>query len=205
MTSTLAAPEKRPSTRHDGITQKENEVPDIPMPADPMPDLARNALKVADSIDLSPVVQRYMNQRKVSLERANQVSDEMKKFLVMCSLDDSKGHVLTGEVDEMWHTFITFTRRYEDFCNQVNDGKLIHHVPAEDLHNYFTADKPANTYENTLDRYAKLFGKQPDPSIWPAPRTLGSDRPQSPYACEGGSGGSTPAACGVPGNPGNSL
>ena len=33
-------------------------------------------------------------------------------------------------IDEVWHTFLLFTRPYQDFCYE-RYGKMIHHVPEE--------------------------------------------------------------------------
>lgn len=40
-------------------------------------------------------------------------------------------HVEMKEIDDMWHTFLLFTKPYSEFCQQYF-GKFIHHVPATD-------------------------------------------------------------------------
>ncbi len=32
------------------------------------------------------------------------------------------------EIDDLWHTFLLFTREYQQFC-QENFGRFVHHVP----------------------------------------------------------------------------
>jgi hypothetical protein len=163
------------------------------------PDAAAAALGRADTVDLDVLVRRYVNKRNTSAVRARQVLREMKRFLVMCALEPHKGLIISGEVDEMWHMFILFTRRYEDFCQKVA-GRFIHHVPGEDMAHYYTDKTPAHSYRVTFETYERLFGEAPDPSVWPSPPS-DAETPQDPYPCEGG-GGSGPRDCGPPKDPG---
>ncbi|CAD0009877.1 glycine-rich domain-containing protein [Flavobacterium chungangense] len=88
-------------------------------------------LNKAQSFDLRPIVQRYMNKRGVTRARAIEIVDEMLIYLSLCATEPNEQWTITGEVDEMWHTFILFTERYEKFCKEIA-GSFIHHYPSED-------------------------------------------------------------------------
>lgn len=88
-------------------------------------------LKKAQSFELSPIIQRFMNKRGVTRARAIEIADEMLVYLSLCATEPNEQWTITGEVDEMWHTFILFTDRYEKFCNEIA-GSFIHHYPSED-------------------------------------------------------------------------
>jgi uncharacterized DUF497 family protein len=88
-------------------------------------------LEKARAFDMRPVVRRFMNKRGVSLERALAVADEMLRYLSLCAVEPDGEWTITGEVDEMWHTFVLFTQRYSEFCQAIS-GRFIHHVPGEE-------------------------------------------------------------------------
>lgn len=88
-------------------------------------------LSKAQSIDLTPIVVRYMNKRGVTRARSIEIADEMLIYLSLCATEPNEQWTITGEVDEMWHTFILFTERYEKFCKEIA-GSFIHHYPSED-------------------------------------------------------------------------
>lgn len=54
---------------------------------------------------------------------------ELKRYLTLCILDDSANFgMYSKDVDNLWHTFILFTKEYAQFCNTFA-GKFIHHIP----------------------------------------------------------------------------
>ncbi|MBY0526250.1 MAG: hypothetical protein K2R98_22850 [Gemmataceae bacterium] len=87
----------------------------------------------------SGVVRRYAKDHDVSLEDAAEVFQETCKWLYLCyrnATDLPEGTVCTmtpdiEKLDEMWHTFLLFTRDYADFCDRYF-GFFLHHVPNED-------------------------------------------------------------------------
>src|SRR5262245_48977238 len=82
------------------------------------------------------VVRRYAREQHVSREEAEEVFREMLKWLYLCGrgLREDVACAMTAEIarlDEMWHTFLMFTRDYADFCERYF-GFFLHHVPNED-------------------------------------------------------------------------
>lgn len=52
---------------------------------------------------------------------------EYQRFLALCTVNPGIG--MTSEsIDQLWHSHILNTQRYDDFCNDVV-GRKIHHLP----------------------------------------------------------------------------
>lgn len=113
--------------------------------------------------DLSRVKQYLVNREGMTVGRAEQIEPEYKRFIALNVLFPDEKIPIAGDVDEMWHTHIMFTENYEQFCRQMNNGRMMHHRPtineaeAKLLLGDFTG--------NTLRLYERVFGK-PDMSIW---------------------------------------
>lgn len=159
-------------------------------------------LDKARAFDLTPIIRRYASENRVSLDRASAIGDEMLKYLTLCGINPQGNWTITGEVDEMWHTFILFTERYQEFCGTTTAG-FIHHIPKEEIFPPGPGDPSPSAelfrkYSRTLSAYEKLTGNAADSSIWPSPSVF--LRARDPQACEGGScSGSKTCGCGPKG------
>lgn len=58
-------------------------------------------------------------------------------------------------IDDMWHTFLLFTRDYQHFCEQYLNGKFFHHQPADDD----IAPPSDEVYITTLENYLNYIKK----------------------------------------------
>lgn len=80
------------------------------------------------------IIARYRKDYKVSQDLAKIHEIELKRYLILVAdtLDDEDGlSMLSTQVDNLWHTFLLFTKEYQAFCNDMF-GKFIHHVPRVD-------------------------------------------------------------------------
>lgn len=76
---------------------------------------------------------KYAKENSVSLEYAELLLEETKKFLYCCSI--SKNALSPAlEIDLMWHQFILFTKDYRNFCYNIL-GKFIDHHPDVEISN----------------------------------------------------------------------
>jgi hypothetical protein len=114
---------------------------------------------------LERVTARYAAEENVSIEVARELERELKRYLALCALRPKMPYGMFGPVDDLWHTFLMFTRDYEQFCQTVA-GRFIHHVPA-------TADSEnerasqLNTFAEMLADYRQTFGEEAPAHIWP--------------------------------------
>jgi tRNA uridine 5-carbamoylmethylation protein Kti12 len=111
------------------------------------------------------IVDRFLHKYEVTLQEAEELFMETKKFLYLC-ITAPKGQkvVITDDlsiIDEMWHNFILFTREYHDFCQRFA-GYYIHHVPTtkaerESFHRK-KRESPEKAIEEVLQATEDMMG-----------------------------------------------
>ena len=75
----------------------------------------------------STLVEKYSKNENISIEKANEHFSALKEFLRF-STTTEKPCFPSKDLDEIWHTFILFTKDYQYFCKSML-GKFVHHVP----------------------------------------------------------------------------
>lgn len=127
-----------------------------------------------DDDDSNEFLTRVATTSLLALSEARAALDEYRRF---CFLAVTVAHAVTPSqlVDEVWHTHIVDTRRYERFRTEVLQYDL-HHVPSrggsgEEL-------KHQRQYADTIDSYRRFFGLPPS-RFWPEPRA-----PRPPSAAQ---------------------
>jgi hypothetical protein len=58
-------------------------------------------------------------------------------------------HAEMGDIDNMWHTFLLFTRDYQEFCHIYLNGIFFHHDPFPGKDHSFSEE----SYKLELNRY----------------------------------------------------
>ena len=81
-----------------------------------------------DAYDLWFVEERVERKGLIPVERLKTAALEFKRYMALVGLGYRRLGMLSPEVDEVWHTFILFTREYAAFCQEAF-GEFIHHVP----------------------------------------------------------------------------
>ena len=97
----------------------------------------------------------YSDQDMIVLEK------ELKRFLILAAINDRSVGMYSKYVDDLWHTFILFTKEYAAFCNKFA-GRFIHHLPITDQEKkledkikvYQEFDFFIEKYENTFNEKA---------------------------------------------------
>jgi len=82
-------------------------------------DFPENRLTAEEA--LTDLLKYFWLSQKHKQDCHNNPHDESLKFT--CSM-----HYEMKEMDDMWHTFLLFTKDYQDFC-QIYFGEYLHHVP----------------------------------------------------------------------------
>jgi hypothetical protein len=83
-----------------------------------------------NSLDLSKVKEKLTHHsgENWSLEKANLVEVEYKKFLNLCLNHPNKNIGITYDADKFWHQHILDTKQYSKDCEEIF-GKFLHHDP----------------------------------------------------------------------------
>ncbi len=64
----------------------------------------------------------------LSKETAEMIMDGALGFLKLCADHPGNGFAPSKMVDIGWHTFLMYTKEYQEFCQRVA-GRFIHHAP----------------------------------------------------------------------------
>lgn len=84
-------------------------------------------MKLYKNYSNNSVLENYIKTENVSLEKANVNFNALKDFLKL-TVKTKKPCFPSKELDGIWHTFIMFTREYQEFCNNYL-GNFVHHIP----------------------------------------------------------------------------
>lgn len=110
------------------------------------------------------VISRYQSEYPNSMMSGEDALVELLKYIWLChkhSLDKKLYpknnnlnfncviHMEMGDIDNMWHTFLLFTRDYQEFCNGYLNGVFFHHDPLP-VGNNSLSNK---SYEKELSKY----------------------------------------------------
>ena len=112
---------------------------------------------------------------KMTDAQIKEVVNEFKKFMAIVVINHKTGkrvEMVSELVDEVWHTFILFTKEYRIFCNTIF-GEYIHHEP--DVSSRYGVDplfsfKKKQSTEFFYEEYERCFGLLPD--LWMHKQTM---------------------------------
>jgi len=128
-----------------------------------------------EAYDLWFVEERVERKGLIPAERLADAALEFRRYMALVGLGYRRLGMLSPEVDEVWHTFILFTREYAAFCREAF-GEFIHHVPR-------TSRSPLSesTGENFRSAYAEVFGDEAGKSY--VENRAGPARRDEPAGC----------------------
>lgn len=108
------------------------------------------------SYRLPSLVERLRKELSLSEKEAGALFVDMLRFLYLCANDEKQRSFSPPHlIDEAWHTFIIFTKDYEQFCRQ-NFGFFVHHVPLTDE---IKKLRPGVQGKATVEAARELFGE----------------------------------------------
>ncbi|MDP3798836.1 MAG: hypothetical protein Q8R06_17105 [Polaromonas sp.] len=125
----------------------------------------RERIERAESFDMKAVTARFQKKTGTDPERTKLLEVELKRYLIMCAENQNESFGISHHVDELWHTFILFTKDYFKFCKYVCGG-YIHHAPLEGRRE-MTATDAAALYKKAYETYTRTFGFVPPTDLWP--------------------------------------
>lgn len=124
-----------------------------------------SAISKINEYPFSQVQEKLLKSGALAPTVIEEAIKEFRKYLTLVVLGYKNVGMNSREVDEVWHTFILFSRDYMVFCNEVF-GHYLHHQPS-------IPSQPlgAEPRERFLEAYRLEFGEPP--AIWMAGPTDG--------------------------------
>jgi hypothetical protein len=122
------------------------------------------------SFPMDDVLKKYCEEQSLPMKVAREHEREIKRFLALIAINPKTTYGMKGPIDELWHTFVLFTKKYTDFCYGVS-GRYLHHFPS------VPGEKPTDSkhYRRLLHDYKLVFGEEPPPHFWPRPKKSTKD------------------------------
>lgn len=105
------------------------------------------------------LIEKFAKDHGYSEEEARVLFEDVKRFLLLGSIVDASP-APSLPIDQMWHSFILFTKDYADFCEKV--GGFIHHRPLPQTSEHQPPIEP------TLALMTAAYGELSEKN-WPAP------------------------------------
>ena len=115
------------------------------------------------SFKLPHVLSRYRRDYEVDEATSEAHERELKRYFICVVAFRGQVMGMTGPVDDLWHTFLMFTKEYEDFSDLVA-GRFLHHQP--EVEGKFN-ERAARNYRRFLKAYEVVFKEQPNEKFWP--------------------------------------
>lgn len=107
------------------------------------------------------IIERCKEDYKYTNEDMAIIEKEFKKFMILSIISETNSEsMFSQDVDNLWHTFLLFTKEYADFCKK-HAGRFIHHVPQP--HMSRTPEKAeiiAQYFVSFAQNYEKVFGEE---------------------------------------------
>src|SRR5437879_46740 len=102
---------------------------------------------------MQPIIDRYAKDKGLPLSVAHEHERELKRYLSLCAINRKASYGMAGPIDDLWHTFIIFTKEYAAFCDSVA-GIFLHHIPNT------KPTRDTESYEVFLNDYEVMFGEE---------------------------------------------
>ena len=93
----------------------------------------KKQINIQEALDypIPEVIQRFMSDYDIGYDSAKLYERELKRYLILSAKNyPAELEMFSPEVDALWHTFIIFTKEYENYCNRVL-GCFVHHYPGK--------------------------------------------------------------------------
>lgn len=119
-------------------------------------------MNAIDALNLESIKFRLMDKEDGlgwSLEKADEVEREYKKFLFLSSAYKDTPLCPSKEIDKFWHYHILDTQKYHEDCMNAF-GCFIHHIPYLGLRGDADKELQIQTHKKMYELYSKHFGAQ---------------------------------------------
>lgn len=88
------------------------------------------------------IVEKLMDKYPhLDKQQANKVIRGLREYFHISNMAGKKMVAMPSQVvDDAWHEFILFTKKYDHFCKKAL-GRFLHHTPAEAMKSQFSAEE----------------------------------------------------------------
>ena len=124
---------------------------------------------ILSDLNLEPIIIKAMDGEEGhgwDFDFAKRVSEEYRKFLILCLESDDEAVVPSSFVDDFWHLHILDTQKYLEDCDRYL-GYLLHHFPYFGMRGEKDAENLRMSWEATLSLYESVFGDPAPADLWP--------------------------------------
>jgi hypothetical protein len=112
-----------------------------------------------ENLDLKSVIFKLTHPKDVhqwSLEKAEHVVSQYKKFLFLNALYPEQELIPTREIDDVWHVHILDTEKYRNDC-QYLFGHFLDHYPYSGLKGKQNEEEHLKKFEFSQNLFRKIF------------------------------------------------
>ena len=131
--------------------------------------LGRRRQWILADLDLEPILIKAMDAEEGhgwTLDFACRVSQEYRRFLVLCLEHPQDPIVPSSLIDDFWHLHILDTQKYTEDC-QYCFGSILHHFPYFGMRGDKDAANLREAWLKTLALYQSTFGTVAPEHLWP--------------------------------------
>jgi len=122
------------------------------------------AAKAAEGFAVPEILSSHQQESGCSQATAERRRRELFRFLIILGHLPRRGYGMYGPVDDLWHSFVLHTERYQAFCETYATG-FVHHHPGSSAKG---ADWRSRYLQFLID-YRLIFGAPPPDDVWPLP------------------------------------
>ena len=123
-------------------------------------------IKSALSYENADIITKLCSEYDFEQEVAKEYFIEAKKFLYLCANTIDR-LAPSAEIDNIWHTFILFTKDYRQYCMHFL-GKFIDHIPEVAKDTEELGEPKENCLLNTITHYENVLGELNN-EVWQVP------------------------------------
>jgi hypothetical protein len=76
-----------------------------------MPSIYAKIIETAMSFPMDDLLRKYRIEHSIPIETTREHEREIKRFLALSVINSSAKYVMSGPMDELWHSFIQFTKQ----------------------------------------------------------------------------------------------
>ncbi len=122
----------------------------------------QEAIRRIEELDLEPIVYKltvseHGEPPKMTLEEADRNVVLYRQFLILNALYPDKSIVPTRDLDEVWHTHILDTEKYDADCGYLF-GRKLHHFPYLGLRGPEDVERWQAAFAETRQLFMQHFG-----------------------------------------------